>query len=246
MTKIIGLALAALAFALLLSAGQAQAAPLCEPKTWLNPTAPGSHRVEHWAADGRVDAWWCPGPAPADAPAGTKWFRMANDGGLYALGWEAVKAAAPRVLAASSPWMQAQAERLAIVAAAKPTAAQTCRVTQLAHGACVRLQMARLPGYPGAATVAEALDAGKCGAEPVCTAPPAWVVDVGTDAAKTTRPAFALANGVRAEVSTGRATSGAECKPEVAQSPSLVAGKVFAAYGPTFDARMVALCRKAP
>ena len=59
MTKIIGLALAALAFALLLSAGQAQAAPLCEPKTWLNPTAPGSHRVEHWAADGRVDAWWC-------------------------------------------------------------------------------------------------------------------------------------------------------------------------------------------
>lgn len=244
MTKIIGMALAALAFALLLSAGQAQAAPLCEPKTWLNPTAPGSHRVEHWAADGRVDAWWCPAPAPADAPAGTTWFRLANDGGLYVLGWEAVKAAAPRVLAASSPWMQAQAERLAIVAAATPTAAQTCRVTQLAHGACVRLQLARLPGYPGAATLAEALDSGKCGAEPVCAAPPAWVVDVGTDAAKTTRPAFPFVNGVRSTTSTGRATSGQPCKLDVAQSPSASSGTVYAAFGPNFSPSLVALCRK--
>lgn len=73
----------------------------------------------------------------------------------------------------------------------------------------------------------------------------AWVVDAATSA-DGTRPAFALVNGVRAETSTARAKSGQPCKPDVAQSPSLVAGKVFAAYGPTFDARMVALCRKAP
>jgi len=246
MKSIIVLALEAVVIALLLAAltAPARAAPLCEPKTWLNPGAPGSTRVENWAADGRVDAWWCPAPAPADAPAGTTWFRVANDGGLYVLGWEAVKAAVPRVLASSEPWATAQAERLAIVAGAKPTAEQACRVTQLAHGACVMLQMARLPGYPGAATREEAMSAEKCGAEPVCAAAPAWVVDVGTDAAKLTRPAFALVNGVRADTSTARATSGQPCRPEVAQAPSGVAGKVFAAFGPDFAAGWVALCRR--
>jgi len=71
-----------------------------------------------------------------------------------------------------------------------------------------------------------------------------WVVDVGTDAAKLTRPAFALVNGVRADTSTARATSGQPCRPEVAQAPSGVAGKVFAAYGPNFAPGMVTLCRK--
>lgn len=242
MTRIIGLALAALAFALLLTSMPAQAQE-CEPKTWRNPAAPGSERVENWQVDGRVDAWWCPVPPPAEAPAGTKWFARNATGGLYALGLEAVTAAAPRVLAASSPWQQFQLERAAIVAAAKPTPAQECRRLQIRHGACVALYAARLPGYPGAED-AEALAPERCGAYPVCAPAPAWVVDVGTDAAKATRPAFKLIGGVRSETSTARAGSGQECRPEVAQAPSLVAGKVFAAFGPNFAADLVALCRK--
>lgn len=73
--------------------------------------------------------------------------------------------------------------------------------------------------------------------------PPAWVVDAAT-AADGTRPAFALVNGVRATTSTGRASAGQPCRPDVAQAPSLVAGKVFAAYGPSFSPALVALCRK--
>ncbi len=183
LARVIETAAEALVIALLLSALSARAAPLCEPKTWLNPTAPGSQRVEHWTADGRVDAWWCPTAAPAGAPAGTTWFRMANDGGLWALGWQAVQAAAPRVLAASSPWQQLQTERAAILAGVKPTAAQTCRVEQIAHGACVALQLARLPGgYPGAASRTEAMGATKCGPEPDCSAivvAPVWRTPAG-------------------------------------------------------------------
>lgn len=73
-----------------------------------------------------------------------------------------------------------------------------------------------------------------------------WVVDVGTDATKTTRPAFALTNGVRATTSTGRAMSGQPCKPDVASAPSLTAGTVWAAFGPSYSPGMVALCRKVP
>ena len=73
-----------------------------------------------------------------------------------------------------------------------------------------------------------------------------WVVDVGTDAAKTTRPAFALVSGVRATTSTGRATSGQPCNPEVASVPSLTTGTVWAAFGPNYAPSMVALCRKVP
>lgn len=243
MIRIIETALEALVIALLLSALSARAAPLCEPKTWLNPTAPGSQRVEHWTADGRVDAWWCPAPAPAGAPAGSSWYRMTNDGGLYVLGLQAVQAAAPRVLAASSPWQQLQTERAAILAGVNPTAEQTCRVSQIAHGACVALRMAKLPGYPASTTRAEAMAGGKCGAEPVCMAASVWVVDAATSA-DNTRPAYALVSGVRSTSSTARATSGQPCRPEVAQSPSLVAGKIFAAYGPNFAPGLVALCRR--
>ena len=73
-----------------------------------------------------------------------------------------------------------------------------------------------------------------------------WVVDVGTDAAKTTRPAFALVSGVRATTSTGRATSGQPCKPEVASAPSLTISTLWAAFGPNYAPSMVALCRKVP
>lgn len=182
MTRLIEIMLEAVVIALLLSVLSARAAPLCEPKTWLNPSAPGSERVENWAIDGRVDAWWCPAPAPAGAPAGSTWYRMTNDGGLYALGWQAVQAAAPRVLAASSPWAQLQTERAAIVGAVTPAAAQKCRVEQIGHGACVALYLAKLPGYPGADSRTEALGASKCGAEPDCSAivvAPVWRTPAG-------------------------------------------------------------------
>lgn len=78
---------------------------------------------------------------------------------------------------------------------------------------------------------------------PVAPPPPAWVVDAAT-AADGTRPAFAFVNGVRATASTARATAGQPCRPEVAQSPSGVAGKVFAAFGPNYSAALVALCRR--
>lgn len=151
------------------------AAQRCEPKTWRNPAAPGSERVEVWELDGRVDAWWCPVPAPADAPAGTKWYSMFTDGGLYALGWDAVRAAAPRVLAASDPWGQYQLERAAIVAAANPTPAQNCRRDQIAHSACVALRLARLAGYPGSDTAAAAMQPGRCGPAPTCSTAPTTV-----------------------------------------------------------------------
>ena len=76
------------------------------------------------------------------------------------------------------------------------------------------------------------------------TPPAQWVVDVGTDATKTTRPAYPYVNGTRGTTSTARASSGQVCKPEVAQSPSATTGTVYAAFGPTFAADLVALCRK--
>lgn len=71
-----------------------------------------------------------------------------------------------------------------------------------------------------------------------------WVVDVGTDAAKLTRPAFPFSNGTRGTTSTARATSGQPCKLDVAQSPSASSGTVYAAFGPNFSPSLVALCRK--
>jgi len=71
-----------------------------------------------------------------------------------------------------------------------------------------------------------------------------WLVDVGTDAAKMTRPAFPFVGGTRGTTSTARATSGQPCKLDVAQSPSATMGTVYAAFGPTFASNLVALCRK--
>lgn len=74
--------------------------------------------------------------------------------------------------------------------------------------------------------------------------PAGWVVDVGTDATKTTRPAYPVVNGARGSTSTARASSGQPCKPEVAQSASSTPGTVYAAFGPSFSPALVALCRK--
>lgn len=156
----------------LLAAAWPAAAQECEPKTWRNPSAPGSTRVEAWELDGRVDAWWCPTAAPAGAPAGTSWFVRNYAGGLYVHGWDAARAAAPRVLAASNPWAQFIAKRDAVAATVKPTAAQACRAGQIKHAACVALYVARLPGYPGAMR-AEALEAARCGPAPDCAVLPA-------------------------------------------------------------------------
>ena len=71
-----------------------------------------------------------------------------------------------------------------------------------------------------------------------------WVVDIGTDATKTTRPAYPFTNGSRGTTSTARASSGQPCRPEVAQSPSSTTGTVYAAFGPDYSAALVALCRK--
>ena len=71
----------------------------------------------------------------------------------------------------------------------------------------------------------------------------AWIVDAATSA-DGTRPAYPFANGVRGSTSTARAIAGSACRPDVAQSPSGTAGKVYAAFGPAFSPALVALCRK--
>lgn len=221
----------------------AQTIPECEPQTQFNQAAPGSPLVWHWSTDGVAAAWWCLGIVNGLPTAQAYVY-----GGRYADGWEAFKAAAPRVYASANPWQQAKTERATIesaMPAVAPGSAIDCQRRLIRHGACVALWTTKFePPLPAGVTAAQALEPGKCGPAPVCTAPPTWVVDIGTDAAKTTRPAFALANGVRSETSTGRATSGAECRPEVAQAPSGVTGKVFAAFGPVFAPGMVALCRR--
>jgi hypothetical protein len=246
MNKILSLALAALAFSMLLTAAPAHAQE-CEPKTWKNPNAPGSQRVEEWAIDGRVDAWWCPVPAPSGAPAGSTWFRRNDVGGLYVLGWQAVQAAAPRVLAASSPWDQFQAERAAILAAVTPTAAQTCRRDEIKHAACVSLYLARLPGYPGASTRAEALDSTRCGPVPDCAAVPPPTIVWRTPAAGTLT-LYTVTAGARGTAIFGRkAPASALCDCAALKLTTTVAG-IVATYCPVAaaSAAEVTLCRQAP
>lgn len=100
--------------------------------------------------------------------------------------------------------------------------------------------------YAACQAIAASTPSGKpstCNMQP--PKPPAsWVVDVGTDATKTTRPAYPFTNGVRGTTSTARASSGQPCRPEVAQSPSGTTGTVYAAFGPDYSAALVALCRK--
>lgn len=81
-------------------------------------------------------------------------------------------------------------------------------------------------------------------AELEATRPPdkIWVVDAAT-AADGTRPAFPFAAGVRSSASNGRAKAGERCAPFLAQSPSGVSGKLYAAFGPTFSRTSVTLCK---
>lgn len=211
MTKIIGLALAALAFALLLTVGpvQAQTIPFALPSCAPEQIGGSGKGLRVFSGMyGKCHGWWC--------PAGT--------------GWESYT----HCHLTGVPTPETTAENDAGLTAAKtPLDA----LQWLMYATQVTATGAQADQY-NALHVAAKADLLK--SKPVSV----WVVDVGTDAAKTTRPAFALANGVRAEVSTGRATSGVECRPQVAQAPSGVAGKVFAAYGPDFAPGMVALCRR--
>lgn len=211
MTKIIGLALAALAFALLLSAGPAQAQtipfalPACAPEA-IGGAGKGLRIFS--GMYGKCHGWWCPAGA----------------------GWESYT----HCHLTGVPTPETTAENDAGLTAAKtPLDA----LQWLMYATQVTATGAQADQY-NALHVAAKADLLK--SKPVSV----WVVDTGTDAAKTTRPAFALANGVRATTSTGRATSGQPCKPEVASAPSLTAGTVWAAFGPAFAPGMVALCRR--
>lgn len=129
---------------------------------------------------------------------------------------EFVRDEVPLPLAASSP---ASAINAAIAAGQVAPPADRVAAYNALH---LEMRAAMLPTKPAAAL---------------------WVVDTATSS-DGTRPAYALVNGVRATASTGRATEGKPCRPDVAQAPSGVAGKVFAAYGPDFSPGMVALCRR--
>lgn len=242
MTRLIGLGLAALAFALLLTVGPAQAQVAeCEPQSQFNAQAIGSPLAWHVSADGGAFGWWCLGMV-----GGVPTAQAFIYGGRWADGWDVARIAAPRIAAAASPWEQFKTEAAAIgmvqpkMAAGSP---EECTRRLVLHGGCVALHTsANAAPFPAAVSRTQALEPGRCGPVPVCTAQ-AWVVDAPT-AADGTRPAFKLTSGVRAETSTGRAATGQPCRPEVAQAPSQLAGKVFAAYGPNYAPGMVALCRK--
>lgn len=244
MKRLVHAALEALVFALLLSVLTARAqVPECEPRTQFNPTAAGSELVWTWTADGVAASWWCLGLVD-----GTPRAQGFTYGGRYADGWEAARAAAPRVYAAASPWVQFKLEAAAIGSAMTAAAAGSlleCQRKAIRHTACIALHTATFdPPLPAVITKAQALAPDRCGPAPVC-APLEWTVDAATSA-DGTRPAYALANGARASASTGRAKAGQPCRPEVAQAPSLTTGTLWAAYGPDFAPGMVALCRKAP
>lgn len=133
------------------------------------------------------------------------------------------------------------------IAAAGPVTLETF------HAFLLRNQQAPTPaGVPFYNRLHAKMDVAMAATKPAPPAPPApppppppqaWVVDAATSA-DGTRPAYALANGVRGTAVVGRAQAGQPCKPEVAQSSSSVAGKVFAAFGPNYSAALVALCRK--
>lgn len=72
----------------------------------------------------------------------------------------------------------------------------------------------------------------------------AYAVDVPT-AADGTRPAYPLVNGVRGTTSIGRAISGQPCDPAKGSVPA-AGGRIWAAFGPSFDPTRVALCVKKP
>ena len=210
MTKIIGLALAALAFALLLSAGPAQAQtipfalPACAPEA-IGGAGKGLRIFS--GMYGKCHGWWCPAGA----------------------GWESYT----HCHLTGVPTPETTAENDAGLTAAKtPLDA----LQWLMYATQVTATGAQADQYNALHVAAKA---DLLASKPVSL----WVVDAATSA-DGTRPAFALVNGVRAETSTARAKSGQPCKPEVAQTPSQVSGKVFAAFGPNFAPGMVALCRK--
>ncbi len=210
MTKIIGLALAALAFALLLSAGPAQAQtipfalPACAPEA-IGGAGKGLRIFS--GMYGKCHGWWCPAGA----------------------GWESYT----HCHLTGVPTPETTAENDAGLTAAKtPLDA----LQWLMYATQVTPTGPQADQYNALHVAAKA---DLLASKPVSL----WAVDSATSA-DGTRPAFALTNGVRAEISTARAKSGQPCKPEVAQTPSQVSGKVFAAFGPNFAPGMVALCRK--
>ncbi len=217
--------LLALAFVLVWwpALGQAQTAqtprpfalPKCMPAALGGPGA-GFATID--GPDGTCHGWWCP-----DATAASGW-RQWQHCRIPGYGWGSL-ASATAQLAATPLTLESLQDCLQRNQQA-PTSA----------------------GVPFYNALHSKMDVAMAATKPAPPPPPpppapAWVVDAAT-AADGTRPAYALANGVRGSVVVARALAGQPCKPEVAQSPSSVAGKVFAAYGPNFSAALVALCRR--
>lgn len=156
-------------------AGPALAQQQCEPKTQFTPDAPGSAIAWNWTLDGVAAWWWCP-----VIEGGVTKYRPGGYGGRWADGWEAAKAAAPRVQSAAQPWVQFRVELATIEAsmpALDPASREACARRALHHGACVALRTSALFEPPmRRLTVAEALDPARCGPAPDCSAitpPPA-------------------------------------------------------------------------
>lgn len=222
MSRIVGLALAAVAFALLFTALPVQAqfrftTPKCRPAELDGPGTSIVTRDEPDVGSCYV-GWWC----PPEQPGPWEWYGhctlTAHKNAFVYRAYAAALAAG----AVSAMW-----DRFTTSVSVQPrTAAELAEFKGLHQRFIAQAQASRPPDV-----------------KPAEPPPVLWVVDSAT-AADGTRPAFPFVDGVRKSASTARATSGQPCRPEVAQAPSGLSNRIFAAFGPNFSATLVALCRK--
>lgn len=231
-------------FVVLLSVGAIDAeaqtfdpASRCTPRTFKTPYAEGSDLFEYWTTKGIGLAWWCPSKTQPG------FFGVTTLGVLWGPAFEVVKQAVPKVIGAEDPQAAAIVEINTAFSTqgATPGSVEACELSVLRRATCVAFLQSTQSGFPGPFIKADA--EAKCAPALICVPQITYAVDAAT-AADGTRPAFALVAGIRAPLSTSRAISGQPCKPEIAQSPSGVNNKIFAAYGPNFSPNMVALCKK--
>lgn len=174
--------IASLALLLAAALSPALAQQECEPKTQWNQAAPGSPVVWNWTADGVAVWWWCPVTVN-----GAPKMRAGGYGGRWVDGWDAVRAAAPRVQAASAPFAAFRTELAAVEAKLPAVAAGSrdeCTRRLIHHGACVALRTTVFdPPFPAAVSVADALAPTRCGPAPNCDAivppGPVWRTPAG-------------------------------------------------------------------
>lgn len=200
----------------------------CQSKTVLTPNAPGTVERSGKTNAGEWSGFWCPAPV---ANGRLMWrmqvFAVLNKhkGSVDAL------AVANRIRTSADP-LAAVNKELAAARIVPAPGQDAYDYAVLKRTACLALIA------PPLMVPELAPPAGYCGAEPV--PPVLWRVK--TNGVLTTRPARALTNGVLGTREIARATVGQPC--DITKPTYQSGADLWASFGPTPTAGVVALCAK--